>query len=250
MPSRPPSNLPSPSLRWQRSIESDLENLLRSSAQQENTGSINNRGAKNSMAGAMRAIAALQAQNAQIIAQNEAIAAQNTAIAQQQALIVQAQKDLVTQNAAIVAQNNTIQAQQALLTDVANVQQGSFVNANGITGFTGFYTGTRPSVTLSTQSGRITLSFGGTLNSGNGVFAYGVTRNDTGATVVSRTSVQADYARRVAISGGASFTPSGFSSVVLTGLPRNVSLTIQLEMYAYTNTVYFYGGNVLANPSL
>lgn len=243
MPSRPPSNLPSPSLRWQRSIESDLENLLRSSAQQENTGSINNRGAKNSMAGAMRAIAALQTQNAQIIEQNNAIQ-------EQQGLIAQAQQDIINQNAAIVAQNNKIQAQQDLLSDVANVQQGSFVNANGITGFTGFYTGTRPSVTLSTQTGRITLSFGGSMNSGNGVFAYGVTRNDTGATVVSRTSVQADYARRVALSGGASFTPSAFSSVVLTGLPRNVPLTIQLEMYAYTNTVYFYGGNVLANPSL
>ncbi len=236
MPSRPVSNLPAPSQRWQRSIETDLDNLLRQVAQQGNLGDVNNRGAKNSMTGAMQAIRGLQDQLA--------------SIEEVQGKLNQAQIDIVNQNNQIIAQNNAIQDQQALLNDAANVKSASFNNNSGITGFTGFYSGSMPSVTLSTRTGRLQVQYGGSLNSGNGVFVYSVVRNDTGATVINRTTIYNDYSKRVASTGGASFIGSAFSSTVLTGLPTNVSLTVKLEMYAMTNMTYFFGGSILASPSL
>lgn len=236
MPSRSPSNLPAPSLRWARSIESDLDNLLRNAAQQSNLGDINNRGAKNSMAGAMRAIAALQEQNAAIIETQEQLAAQQTAIQQ-------AQQD-------IISQNNKIQDQQDLLADAANVQSNSFSNNSGYVVNSGWYGGSMPSVTLSTRTGRLQVQYGGSFNSGNGVFVYSVVRNDTGAAVINRTTVFNDYSKRVAGTGGAAFIGSGFASTVLTGMPKDVSLTVKLEFYATANGTYLFGGSILSSPSL
>lgn len=229
MPSRPVSNLPAPSQRWQRSIEDDINTLLRQVSQQGNLSDVNNRGAKNGMAGAMQAIRGLQDQLA--------------SIQEVQSKITQAQAD-------IVSQNNAIQSQQALLNDAANVKSASFSNNSGYTGFSGYYSGAMPSATLSTRTGRLQVQYGGSFNGGNGVFIYSVVRNDTGATLVNRATVFADYSKRVASTGGASFIGSGFASTVLTGLPTGVSLTVKLEFNAGSTSVYLFGGSILASPSL
>jgi len=113
------------------------------------------------------------------------------------------------------------------------------------TGFTGWRT--QGSVTLTSSTGRIEITYGGTLNSGEGYFCYSVKQGSTN--IVTRESVQANPARRVAVSGGASFAPSGFGHTVI-DVPVGKPLTVALELYTAQSYTYFFGGSLLAKVAL
>lgn len=134
--------------------------------------------------------------------------------------------------------------QVQLLEAEANVQYNEWQNLNGITGFTGFYSPAVASVQISSPSGRIEVGFGGSLNSGNGYFCYSVTGAKSG-TVVAASTVQQNYAERVAVSGGASFTASAFNTV-LVNVPANEVMTVKVELYAASSMTYFFGARISA----
>ena len=113
------------------------------------------------------------------------------------------------------------------------------------TGFTGWRT--QGSVTFSSSTGRIELTYGGTLNSGDGYFCYSVKQGSTN--IVTRESIMANPARRVAVSGGASFAPSGFGHTVI-DVPVGKPLTVALELYTEQSYTYFFGGSLLAKVAL
>lgn len=153
-----------------------------------------------------------------------------------------AQATLTAQQATLDAQQATLAAQVDLLTAIADVQYAE--TTTGRDGFTGFYTGALPTVELSSPSGRIEVAYGGSLNGGEGYFCFSVTGATSGA-IVTAAAVQANPARRVAVTGGASFAPSGHRSMVVT-VPADEVMTVTLAYYAADTYVYFFGGSILA----
>ena len=133
-------------------------------------------------------------------------------------------------------------AQVATLNALASVSYAE--TTTGVSGFTGFYSGSVPTVTVTSPTGRLEVGFGGSLNGGNGYFCYSITGATSGS-VVSRATVQANPARRVAVSGGAGFAPSGYKTVIET-VPKDEELTVKVEFYAEDNYVYFFGGSIMA----
>lgn len=138
---------------------------------------------------------------------------------------------------------------EALQEDQAALQQvyyNEFNNISGeVSGFIGFFPGTTPSVTLTTKSGRMQIDFGGALNGGNGYFCYSVTSADSSGIVwVDRSQIVNNAAQRVAVSGGASFAPSGFRTTVVE-IPPGRRVVVRLHLWAENANVTFFGGNVL-----
>lgn len=119
----------------------------------------------------------------------------------------------------------------------------------GVTGFAGFYTGTRPSVQISSPTGRLQIDFGGSLNGGTGYLVYSITNPINGEVIVNRATLQGNPARRIAISGGSSFAPSSFRTA-FESVPADTTVAVTLEMYATDTFTYFLGGSIAARPSL
>lgn len=130
----------------------------------------------------------------------------------------------------------------ATLQAISNVQYGEMGEA---TNFSGFFNGSRPTLAITSPTGRLEVGYGGSLNSGNGYFVYSVTNRSTGQVYISRDSVQSSPAQRVAVSGGASFAPSGYKNVVV-NVPANTPLNVSLELYTGDSFTYFMGGSILA----
>ena len=139
-----------------------------------------------------------------------------------------------------------LQATVDTLLALANAQYAEFTT--GFTAPLGWYGGAVPTVNITSPTGRIEINFGGALNSGDGYFCYSVTTN-TGGIIVNRTTVQTNPAQRVAVSGGASFSPSGTDQAFVT-VPIGVPLVVKLELYAGIASTYFLGGSISARPSL
>lgn len=99
-------------------------------------------------------------------------------------------------------------------------------------------------IRIKSASGRLRLTYGGALNSGQGYYLFQVTGATSGV-LFNRTVIQANPAKRVAITGGASFTPSGSTSVLIE-VPPNENLAITLEGYSGLTGTYFAGGSILA----
>lgn len=147
-------------------------------------------------------------------------------------------RDLQDALAQVEGNTNTLLA-------LAEVEYDSFSTpTGGPTGTSGFYT-SPASVTISTPTGNLDIDFGGALNSGDGYFVYSITGAVTGV-IVNRTTVQADPSQRVAVSGGASFAPSGWGNASVTGLPVDEVLTVALEIYGASTFTYFFGGSIRA----
>lgn len=127
-----------------------------------------------------------------------------------------------------------------LLLALQQLQYAEFTSI--VTGFTGFQASV--SVSLTCQTGRLRLEYGGSLNGGEGFFVYRITGASSGL-IVSETTVQANPARRVAVTGGASFTPSGNKTTVL-NVPSNEVLTVQLYLNTQQTNTTFVGGSILA----
>lgn len=115
------------------------------------------------------------------------------------------------------------------------------------TGFTGWYTGTRPSVIISSETGRLEIGYGGALNGGDGYFCFSAVGTVSG-TIVTRDSVLSNPARRVAVSGGASFAPSGWHTGVI-DVPRGEQITLTLEINSLLSFVTIFGGSIYARPT-
>jgi len=140
---------------------------------------------------------------------------------------------------------NRQQGQIATLNAIADAQSAEFTF--GITGFTGWYVASPASLFIESPTNRMEIGFGGSLNSGNGYFAYSVTTAPGGTTVVSRSTVLSNPAQRVAVSGGASFAPSGWKTVVI-DVPEGKTLEVALHINTSSSSTYFFGGSIFARP--
>lgn len=130
------------------------------------------------------------------------------------------------------------------LSAVANVQYAEWVSSTGSTLGTSGWLVAPASVRVTSPTGRLEVGFGGSLNSGNGTFAYQIV-GDSSGTIVNRTDVRNNMAQRASLSGGASFTPSIFNTVILS-VPKNEPLTVTAQLYSESATTYFYGARILA----
>lgn len=102
-----------------------------------------------------------------------------------------------------------------------------------------------PTLKVRSATGRIEIQYGGSGNNGSGYFGYQVVSSVLG-TIVSRTSVINNPAKRVAVSGGVSFAPSGFTTDVVE-VPPDLLLDVSLEVYGVdtpSNSFYFIGGKL------
>lgn len=147
------------------------------------------------------------------------------------------------QLAVLSRQIDTLASQQEFLISLSRVVSGSFSDIRQVA--QGQWMPDPVEVTLSSPSGRIEITFGGSANNGGTVFAYQVV-GATSGTVISRGSILTDLSKRVAVTGGATFYPSGFSTVI-EQVPVNEALTISLHAYADNAfpDVYISGGRIL-----
>jgi hypothetical protein len=113
---------------------------------------------------------------------------------------------------------------------------------SGVTAQSVGYFGIGATVNITSKTGRIKLTYGGSLNSGQGYFVYSVTGAVSGV-IVAHATVQANPAQRVAVSGGASFSPSGFTTASV-DVPPNEALVVRLELYSGLAGTYFLGGSI------
>jgi len=135
--------------------------------------------------------------------------------------------------------------QIAAIANASVVEQSSF--NTGITGFTGWYATVLAQVTVTSLSGRISVTWGGTLNGGDGFFCYEVKQG--ASTLITRASILSDPSQRVAVSGGASFAPSGYNTRIIT-VPAGVATDISLQLNTGSSFTYYFGGSILAHPVL
>ena len=145
-----------------------------------------------------------------------------------------------------IAQLSSVVAQLTSVTNTlaaaSNVQYGEMGAASN---FSGFYGGSRPSYLITSASGRIEIGYGGSLNGGNGYICYQVVNLDTGAVIVNRNTIQQSPSRRIAITGGASFTPSGYRTEIV-DVPVDANLRVTVQLYASDTYVAFLGSSVQA----
>jgi len=115
--------------------------------------------------------------------------------------------------------------------------------------FSNWYPGTAASVDVTSITGRLELNYGGSLNGGSGYFVVSITDTETGDVVLSRETGLENPAQRVAVTGGASFSPSGYKTLIA-DVPTNTPLTVKLELNAQDNFTYFMGGSLLVRDAL
>lgn len=114
----------------------------------------------------------------------------------------------------------------------------------GAAGTAAWVTAARPSVQVSTPTGRLKISFGVAVNNGNGIAGYSIVDANTSAVYVDKSSFVGNQASSIYLSGGASFTPTGFKVLIVT-VPANTLLTITHEMYCSDGYAYFFSPNLL-----
>ena len=135
-----------------------------------------------------------------------------------------------------------VQQQLDYLTSLQRVEYAEFTAA--ITG-TANWVSSPAAVNISTPTGRLAVTYGGAANGGFAYFAYSIVNASTGAVIVNRDTIRNNPARRVAISGGASFAPSGSQSAVVT-VPANTNLTVRVEAWCQDSFVAIFGGSIQA----
>lgn len=146
----------------------------------------------------------------------------------------------------LAAQQVTLASQQATL-QAASTSRSDSTSSGGTVSSVGYYTGSRPSVTINVPTGRLEIQFGGSMNSGNAYFVFSATGSG-GTVYVARDDMRDDVSRRLAISGGASFTPSTYATQIINVTPGD-NVTVTLQFYAATAGAYFAGGSILARPT-
>lgn len=161
-------------------------------------------------------------------------------------LLAEQQAQLLAQQEVLAKQVADVENIVTTLTAASLVQYSEMAEAFN---FTGFYNGSRPALKVTTPTGRLEIGYGGSLNGGDGYFLYSIVNADTGIVYADRNVIFNSAPKRVAVTGGASFSPSGYKNVVVT-VPPNVPLTVTLELYANNSFVYFVGGSLLVRPTL
>lgn len=146
---------------------------------------------------------------------------------------------LATTQAALSAQQATLQA--------ASTSASDSTSSGGTVSNVGYYGGARPTVTIPVPTGRLEIQFGGSMNSGNAYFVFSAT-GESGAVYMTRDAMRDDVTKRLAISGGASFTPSTYATQVINVTPGD-NVTVTLQFYAVTAGAYFAGGSLLVRPT-
>lgn len=225
MPVYPQPNLGPNSAPWGRAVDKrllDLETLVaRKSLEDVNTNKQQN--------------STINSINRQITVIAQTAATANEAAANASAAASQAGEAAAQANTAVTRLNG--------------IAQSWYNESTTGVSTTGFSTsGSRPSSNVSSPTGRIEVTFGGSLNSGQGYFLLTVVRNDTGAVIVDRAAMLQNPAQRIAIAGGASFAPSGYRSQIF-NVPTNVSCLVRLEYYGDSTDTYFFGGSLLVKVS-
>lgn len=149
------------------------------------------------------------------------------------------------QNSSIKAVQENVEKAQIAIDRLEAISQSAYIEFSvGITGSGVGFLVSPGDTSLIVPTGHLKLTYGGSLNSGQGYYVYQVTATLSG-TIMSRSTVQANPAQRVAITGGASFTPSGSTSVLL-NVPKDELITVSLELYSGLAGSYFAGGSLLA----
>lgn len=155
--------------------------------------------------------------------------------------------DATTQGGIMRSQAATIKRLSdtvAYLSSLASVQYAEFSTlVGGVAG----WTVVQASVQISTPTGRIGINFGGTANGGPVTYCYSITGPVSG-TIVTRDSVRSNYAQRVGVVGGVSYSPSAFRSAILQ-VPANELLTINLETYLQDAFTFALGGSIQVSVS-
>ncbi|QAB18797.1 hypothetical protein Leucomu_13545 [Leucobacter muris] len=131
-----------------------------------------------------------------------------------------------------------------MLRAVADVRYAEFTDQKQLS--QGSWAAGMPAVQVTSPTGRIEITFGGSVNNGDGYFCYTITGQNAGV-IVTRDSVRENPARRVGVSGGATFQPTGYKTVILQ-VPIGEPVTVRLEVLAvnaYPN-LYVFGGSVSA----
>lgn len=149
-----------------------------------------------------------------------------------------------------IAQLSSVVAQLTSVTNTlaaaSNVQYGEL---GQIGNFSGFYGGARPTFLITSASGRIEIAYGGSIGGGSGYFVYSITNPATGATIVSRDTVLANAAARVAVTGGASFAPSGYKTAII-NVPANTTVRVTLEFSVQDTFCTVFGSSLLVRGAL
>lgn len=112
-------------------------------------------------------------------------------------------------------------------------------------GTAAWITASRPSVQLSTPTGHLKISFGVAVNNGNGIAGFSIVDANTGVVYVDKTSFLGNQATSIYLSGGASFTPTGFKVLINTTIPPNTLVNVTHEMYCSDGNAYFFSPNLL-----
>lgn len=148
------------------------------------------------------------------------------------------------QLAVLSRQLDAVAAQQEFLLSLSTVVYDSFNTMRTVAD--GNWMSSPPSVQITSPSGRVEISFGGSANGGGVVFAYQIV-GDSSGTIVSRNTILSDLSKRVAVTGGMSFAPSGYATVI-ENVPVGEPLTISLHAFADDGypDVYIHGGHILA----
>jgi hypothetical protein len=145
-------------------------------------------------------------------------------------------------NSSITQLNQRVKVLSAQAVQYYSANNSTYASAQN--GVAAWITASRPSVQMSTPTGRIKIGFGVAVNNGNGIAGYSIVDANTGAVYVDKSTFVGDQSRSIYLSGGASFTPTGFKQAIVT-VPANTLLTITVEMYCSDGYAFFFSPNLL-----
>lgn len=154
--------------------------------------------------------------------------------------------NLQAQNKSLAAQLNRLQLQIQYLQSLSDFAYNEWSGA--LTGFTGWSPFAPCEVYISSPTGRIEIGYGGALNGADGYFCYQIAQLSTSSTIVSRDSILNNPAQRVAVTGGASFAPSGWKTT-LVEVPENEMLAVQCWVNSGSSFITVFGASLYARVS-
>jgi hypothetical protein len=103
-----------------------------------------------------------------------------------------------------------------------------------------------PTIYTSSVTGRLEINFGGAVRNGSARLCYSISRD--GVYIVDREVVRLDFSRCIALTGGATFPASGFSTEIIDVGTEDV--IIQGEVYGEAAGVILSGFSLTARPSI
>lgn len=105
-----------------------------------------------------------------------------------------------------------------------------------------------PRVSVVSPTGRIEVNFGGSIRNGSGRICYSVTRDEDGVVLAERDVMRLDFARCIALTGGASFPASGYRVEIVSA--GTSSVTVKAEVYGEAAGVVLSGVTIAVRPTI